>query len=310
MSAQSGSVSARVLASAEGRRFVFRSPAKVNLFLAVHEKRADGYHELTSLMACVGLYDEIELTFEGDGIRATCSDPSLPTDERNIAVKAAIRYFEEIGLTNIGLYIHIDKRIPIGAGLGGGSSNAATVLKGLDRAMDHLLGADRLSAIAETLGSDVPFFIRQTPALAQGRGERLTPYPHLSPYPLVLVNPGFQVSTAWVYGQLKMGLTKCAQKLKNFPFKNQPYDPLCMLCNDLETVTETAYPDISAIKDLLCSQGAIGALMSGSGPTVFGIFGDRKEAARAFEAVQRQQRPKWRCWLTDLVVESAGHGDE
>ncbi|MEW6260477.1 MAG: 4-(cytidine 5'-diphospho)-2-C-methyl-D-erythritol kinase [Thermodesulfobacteriota bacterium] len=287
---------------------MLRSPAKINLFLAVHGKRGDGYHELTSLMSCVGLHDKIELIFEGEGLRAICSDPSLPTDERNLAVQAAARYFEQIGLSNVGLTICIEKHIPVGAGLGGGSSNAATVLRGVDRAMGHLLGTDRLSMIAETLGSDVPFFIRQIPSLAQGRGERLTPYPHLSPYPLVLVNPGFQVSTAWVYGRLKMGLTNCAQKLKNFPFKNQPYDPLCMLCNDLEAVTETAYPDISAIKELLCSQGAIGALMSGSGPTVFGVFGDRQAALKAFEAVQRHHKPKWRCWLTDLIVEPPADG--
>jgi len=309
MSPMSGSVSTRVSVSTGGRRFILRSPAKINLFLAVHGKREDGYHELTSLMACIGLHDEIELNFEGEGIRATCSNPNLPTDERNIAVKAAVRYFEWVGLPNVGLRIHIEKRIPVGAGLGGGSSNAATVLRGLDRAMGHLLGDDRLSAIAETLGSDVPFFIRQIPSLAEGRGERLTPYPHLLPYPLVLVNPGFHVSTAWVYDRLKMGLTNCAQKLKNFSFKNQPYDPLCMLCNDLETVTETAYPDISAAKELLCSQGAIGALMSGSGPTVFGVFSDRQTAVKAFDAFKRYQKPNWRSWLTDLVIEPPADED-
>lgn len=309
MRSLSGSVSAREHVSTGARRFVLRSPAKINLFLAVHGKREDGYHELTSLMACVGLHDEIVLSFEGEGVRATCSDPSLPTDQRNLAVKAAIHYFEQVGLSDVGLRIHIEKRIPIGAGLGGASSNAATVLRGLDRAMGHLLGADRLLMIAETLGSDVPFFIRQIPSLAEGRGERLTPYPHLVSYPLVLVNPGFQVSTAWVYGRLKMGLTNCAQKLKNFPFKNQLYDPLYMLCNDLEVVTETAYPDVSAIKEWLCSQGAIGALMSGSGPTVFGVFGNRNTAAQAFDAFQRYQKPNWRCWLTDLVIEPPGEGD-
>lgn len=294
-----------VTQSRPGDVLKLRSPAKINLILAVHGKRADGYHELTSLMCCVELSDEIECVFQGTRIRVICDDPDVPQDEGNLAAKAAASFMAHSGVPPFGLCMHILKRIPVGAGLGGGSSNAAAVLRGLNQYFGHPLQKCKLLRIAATLGSDVPFFIDSFPAIATGRGEKLSKFEGLSPFPIILVNPGFSVSTSWVYGNLKLGLTNCEQKLKKIPLNGSAFDPAHQLCNDLESVTKRAYPEIGVIKGILVEAGATGALMSGSGGTVFGVFDDPNKAAAAFSFVQEQirMRPGWRCWLTRLLPE-------
>lgn len=294
-----------VMQSRPGDGLNLLSPAKINLFLAVHGKRADGYHEVTTLMCCVDFWDEIACVFQETGIRVTCDEPSVPQDEANLAAKAASSFMAHAGVQPFGLCMHIQKRIPVGAGLGGGSSNAAAVLLGLNQYFGHPLQRYKLLQIAATLGSDVSFFIDSFPAIATGRGEKLSKFEGLTPFPVILVNPGFSVSTAWVYGNLKLGLTNCEQKLKKIPLNGRAFDPAHQLCNDLESIMERTYPEIGFIKALLLEAGAAGALMSGSGATVFGVFDNPDKAAAAFSFVQEKIRVRsgWRCWLTRLITE-------
>ena len=197
------------------------SPAKINLFLSVTGRRPDGYHELTTLMAGIDLYDRITLDFSGRDIRLQCDAPDIPQDESNLAFRAA-RLYEATYRRRYrhapfsGLAIGLHKRIPAGAGLGGGSSNAATVLKALNaKAPEPLPHAD-LAVLALQLGADVPFFLTGRPALATGIGERLTPWNDLRPYALLVVFPGCALATREVYGALNLRLTKCEKKLKGF----------------------------------------------------------------------------------------------
>jgi 4-diphosphocytidyl-2-C-methyl-D-erythritol kinase len=257
----------------------FLSPAKINLCLHVLGRRADGYHELAMAMQRVDLCDRIMIRLGGAvGIRVVCADLALAVGEENIVTKAARLILHEAGLT-VGVEIAIEKRIPVAAGLGGGSSNAATVLMGLDELLDLRLGKERLMALGEQLGADVPFFIFAVPAWATGTGTQLKKLPELPAVAYLLVNPKIAVSTAWVYQSLQ--LTKGVE-LANLPrFSVTTKSELCAaLRNDLERVTLERYPLLAEIKQLLLDRGAIGSLMSGSGATVFGIFHDFAEASR------------------------------
>lgn len=273
------------------------SPAKINLFLAVTGKREDGYHDLFSLMCPISLYDEIFLRFGEDRIGVSCNHPEVPEDNRNIAFKAAELFFDRLGRRE-GVLIRIDKRIPAGAGLGGGSSNAASVLLALNDYYGCPFPEDELAETGLRLGADVPFFIFGRPAIATGIGEKLEPFCGLKPYKVVLIFPGFGVSTAEVYKNLNLGLTNCQKKLKNSHFRQSDFDPAQMLCNDLETVTEAVYPEISAAKKALTT--ADGVLMSGSGSTVFGLFSDAAECEKVYASLSEHSR--WQCYLADLIV--------
>ena len=274
------------------------SPAKINLFLQVTGKRADGYHDLFSLMCCVSLYDTIQLRFGGKGIEIESAHPQVPLDKTNLAHKAAELFYKKLGVQG-GVKITIEKNIPVAAGLGGGSSNAASVLEGLNRFHSHPFPRERLMSMGLRLGADVPFFLFETPALASGIGEKLEAYPDLPKFHVVLVNPGFAVSTAEVFQNLNLGLTKCKKKLKKPSFRKTGYDVSRHLCNDLEAVTASRYPAIRSVKKQLLEQGALGALMSGSGPTVFGLFSDPEKAA----AARREfcGNGLWRSFLVETV---------
>ncbi|MCG6906396.1 MAG: 4-(cytidine 5'-diphospho)-2-C-methyl-D-erythritol kinase, partial [Desulfobacteraceae bacterium] len=243
-----------------------RAPAKINLFLAVTGRRADGYHELLSLMCAIGLYDRVSLRFGGRGIRVSCDHPAVPEDDRNLVHRAASRFFDRLGVLP-GVTIRIDKRIPVAAGLGGGSSDAAAVLGGLNRAFGRPFTSELLQPMALAVGADVPFFLTGKPALATGVGEHLEPVTGLVPYHVLTVCPDLKVSTAAVYKNLNLGLTKCEKKLKQLHLKTERFDALHFLCNDLETVTIRNFPQLNEIKKALLGLGAAGALMSGSGPT-------------------------------------------
>ena len=193
----------------------------------------------------------------------------------------------------------IDKQIPVGAGLGGGSSNAAAVLKGLNRHFGSPFPDSVLAQMALTLGADVPFFIFGRPALATGIGECLNPYPHLTRLPLVIIYPGFAVSTATVYKNLNLGLTKDENQPKYFPLMTQ-FVIENHLFNDLEAVTLQRHPEIADAKTALVENGALGALMSGSGSSVFGIFADTGSARRACTTLS--QREGWRLFVADIVA--------
>jgi 4-diphosphocytidyl-2-C-methyl-D-erythritol kinase len=254
-------------------------PAKVNLHLRVLCRRPDGYHEIVSLMQAVDLSDELLLNIGGDGIRVQCDHPELPADEGNLAWRAARLYQEETG-DRFGVEIRLRKRIPVAAGLGGGSSDAAGVLRGLNEMRGGGVPQDRLALWAGRLGADVPFFLQGRPALATGIGEKLAPVRILIPLFYVLVFPGWPISTRWVYESLDLGLT-IPPKKSNIPHLIERVEEIAeLLHNDLESVTARTHPWISRTKTRLREMGALGALMSGSGPAVFGIF---SEAAAARE---------------------------
>ena len=273
------------------------SPAKINLFLQVTGKRPDGYHELFSLMCCVDLCDTIFLQFGVKNIRVESSHPQIPLDDTNLAHRAAAVFFKALNV-NDGLKIFIDKSIPVAAGLGGGSSNAASVLKGLNQHYGYPFSRNELMSMGLGLGADVPFFLFGKPALASGIGEKLEPYPGSLPFHIVLVYPGFEVSTGEVFQNLNLGLTKCEKKFKELFSIKIAFDPGLHLCNDLEIVTASRYPEITSIKEQLLIRGALGALMSGSGPTVFGLFSDSGAAARARQALGENSR--WDAFICDV----------
>lgn len=262
----------------------FKAPAKINLCLHVLGRLDNGYHELAMAMQRVDLCDDIQIALDGPpGIRVVCSGIQLAVGEENIAARAARLFLEETQI-DVGIDIEIKKQIPVAAGLGGGSSDAATVLLGLSELLGVDLGLNQLLGIGSRLGADVPFFIFQQPAWATGIGTRLESLPVLPEVAYLLVNPGIAVSTAAVYRSLQ--LTKGAE-LANLPrFSVVTRDDLCAaLHNDLESVTLQRFPLIAEIKQQLLDQGALGALMSGSGATVFGVFADFAAASRAGETL-------------------------
>ena len=288
-----------------------QSPAKINLFLEVTGKRTDGYHTLNTLMCCIVLHDSIRLSFKKTGITIHCSHPDVPQDESNLACRAAKLFFDTIGSRD-GVHMDIEKKIPIGAGLGGGSSNAAAVLKALNAHYGAPVSQADLMAMGKTIGADVPFFIYGKPAVATGIGDILTPCPHLESFPLVLIYPSVPVSTAEVYKKLNLRLTKTKKINTRFLFKqNQGRDAFQFLFNDLEPVASVICPDIEAAKASLLKQNAMAALMTGSGSAVFGIFENDDSALKAFHAISgpitettdaAYNKRTWQIHLSRLVV--------
>lgn len=276
------------------------SPAKINLFLRVTGRRPDGYHDLVSLMCAIRLHDTVTLNFDTDRITVTCSEPGVPTDSSNTAFRAADGFLRHLGLQS-GIGIAIDKQIPVAAGLGGGSSNAAAVLRGMNRHYGSPLSDDTLRSIALSIGADVPFFIDPTPSLATGVGEHLEPYPELTPHPIVLLSFGFGVATAEVYNNLNLGLTKRKETDTSSALTNRGFDARIHLRNDLEPVTAAMHPEVGTAREALLDTGAIGALMSGSGPTVFGVFPDPETAQRASKRLSESN--DWRVISSAIWVD-------
>lgn len=281
------------------------SPAKINLFLFVTGKRPDGYHTLRTLMCPIGLHDEITLSFGKGDTTCDCSDPKVPSGPDNLAHRAAVHFLERCdaceGDRGRSVTISIDKRIPVGAGLGGGSSNAATVLLGLNRYFGKPFSREELISMGVSLGADVPFFIFGGPALAGGIGEILDPAPPLPPFKVVLVYPGVAVSTAAVYKNLKLALTNHEKENKKTLFNGKVIDPTAYLHNDLEAVAASLCPEIWSAREALTAVGADGVLTSGSGSSVFGIFYDSGHAVAAQETLQNRHTD-WRVYLADALV--------
>ncbi len=276
------------------------APAKINLFLHVLRRRRDGYHELASLMCPIGLADRLQLHTGVDANRLWCDHPGVPRDETNLILRAASAFGEALGQP-LAVAVRLEKRIPVAAGLGGGSSDAAAVLLGLNRLCGRPFSPSQLITLATGIGADVPFFILGGPALARGIGERLIRSGGLTPMPVVLLCPPIAVSTAEVFSRLNLGLTKCEEKFYDFLLRDQIFDARHHLCNDLETVSAVIHPEIGVAKKALAQQGAIGALMSGSGPTVFGLFDDGAAACRAAEILSRDGR--WKVFLTEMRLQ-------
>lgn len=263
------------------------APAKVNLILRVLDRRSDGYHNLWSIMQTVGLEDEVSIRVapQRSDILLQCDDSSLRTDHTNLVYRAAAAVLGRSGKT-IGLEIHLTKRIPMGAGLGGGSSDAAATIIGLT----HLLGLGWTSAqmadVGQALGSDVPFFCYAPAAIVSGRGEGVRPIQLIGNRWIVLVNPGFPVETKWAYQQLSQGrrsIDPLSDQLRQLEKSDclSWCEVLSQAINDFEAPVFMAHPVLREVKEKLLSEGAESALLSGSGATVFGVFQDEASATNA-----------------------------
>jgi len=263
---------------------ICEAPAKINLYLAIKGKRADGFHDLETRMVKITLADRLRLTKRDSGITIECPVSDLPTGEGNLVYRAAQSFFAALG-TGGGVHIVLEKKVPVAAGLGGGSSDAAAVLRGLNMLYGSPFSVMALVDLARPLGADVPFFVDEcSAAWATGIGDDIQAEAVDPAGWIVLVNPGFPVSTKWVYENFTLtragnpyilgrdfvhGHNECV-KLGNLP-----------LYNDLEAVTIGKYPELGRIKDELLADGAHGALMSGSGPTVFGLFENKAQAQKS-----------------------------
>ena len=260
-----------------------KAPAKINLMLDVLRRRDDGYHELETVMTMVDLADRLELTeLAEDRVELVSPSPAIPLDERNLAHQAARLVKERFGVTR-GVRIALDKRVPVSAGLAGGSSDAAAVLRALNRMWRLGLKGEELEALGAELGSDVPYCVRGGTVLARGRGEILESLPSPPPCWVVLAKPPVSVSTADVFSRLNL------EEIEDHPSAGRLIDALARrsfpdicrgLGNVLEHVTLRLHPEIRQIKACMEKMGADGVLMSGSGPTVFGLVAREAKAIR------------------------------
>lgn len=276
-----------------------RSPCKVNLLLNILGRRPDGFHELESIMQPLSLCDELTFERQSTGLRLSCDDPSLPVDERNLVYRAAAAFCQAADIHD-GLTLHLEKRIPLAAGLGGGSSNAATTLLGLNELFGYPLDSGQLARLAAGLGSDVPFFLQPHPALVTGRGERIEPldaFAALHGKAFLLVRPDFGVSTAWAYQRLARfpealnGRPGRARELARALSGDDLAAAAPLFHNSLEAPALDKYPILAIIQEFLRQQGALVALMSGSGSTTFALTRDLAAARTLGERFKERFGP-------------------
>lgn len=285
--------------SGRGRRIELSAAAKVNLALEVLGRRADGYHEIVTVMHAVDLSDRIVLE-DVDALELRTSAPGIPTDASNLALRAALALREAAGVER-GARITLDKRIPVAAGLGGGSTDAAAVLLGLNRLWRLGWPHDRLAEVAVTLGMDVPFFLRGGAAFGTGRGEKLDRVRGMS-MALVLVNPRYPSSTAEAYGRLTPATYTDGARSRTVEaaLSSRRIERVAgSLYNGLEAAVAPAHPEIEQMKAALLAAGALGALMSGSGPTVFGVC---RSLDHARQIQRRVRRASWECWAVRTLT--------
>ncbi|TVY06807.1 4-(cytidine 5'-diphospho)-2-C-methyl-D-erythritol kinase [Paenibacillus cremeus] len=266
-----------------------KAPAKINLSLDVLYKREDGYHEVEMVMTMVDLADRIEMQeLPRDTIIISSQAGYIPLDEKNLAFQAA-RLIKDRYDVKQGVYIHLDKKIPVAAGLAGGSSDAAATLRGLNRLWRLNIGTEELQRLGAELGSDVPFCVTGGTAVARGRGEKLEPIEAPPQCWVVLAKPPINVSTSEIYGKLN------AQEIHRHPstdrvlaaIREKRFDELCdELGNVLEEVTLKLYPEVRQLKEVMMRLGADGVLMSGSGPTVFGLVSKESKVARIYNGLR------------------------
>lgn len=266
------------------------SHAKVNLRLDILGKRPDGYHDIRTIFQKISLCDDLTLAVIKSGIEVTCDNPLVPCGEGNLAHAAAKMLLSRYSIKD-GIRISIKKRIPVAAGLGGGSSNAASTLAGINQLCGLDLHNRDLMAMAGDLGADVPFFLFGDSAIGTGIGDVLQA---ISIHPqlwFLLVTPDLQISTAWAYQNVRRGLTNEAVNITIPSCINDIAEIIAILSNDLEKVVLPRFPLLEDIKDALRKQGALGCLMSGSGSTVFGIFASEEKARQALD--QLNMPPAW-----------------
>jgi 4-diphosphocytidyl-2-C-methyl-D-erythritol kinase len=286
-----------------------QSPCKINLLLNILGRRADGFHELETLMQPIALCDELRFEKANAGITLTCSEPALPTDAGNLVNRAASLFFQRSGI-DAGARIHLEKKIPVAAGLGGGSGNAATTLLALNELFGSPLNAAQLQEAAALLGSDIPFFLQNQPALATGRGEKvqsLKPFHALKGRAFLLVHPGFGIATAWAYKELARfpnalnGKRGGAAKLISLLDMEDLRAASREFYNSLEAPALEKYPWLALLQDFLRENGAAAALMSGSGSTTFAIAED---LCGAQELEERVREKFGRCWTAVVPVKN------
>ena len=278
-----------------------KARAKINLSLDVLNKRTDGYHEVKMIMQDVELHDNILLEKTENEISVYCNSPYVPSNSQNIAYKAAELIKSTFSLQN-GVSINIKKNIPVAAGLAGGSSNAAAVFRGLNEMFNLGLSETELMSLGKKIGADVPYCIKGGTMLSEGIGEILTQLDRLPKTELLLVKPKIGVSTAWVYKNLNLAdigsRPKTELLIKAISEKDIVYIASNME-NVLENVTIPKYPIIDEIKRKMVEAGAVGSMMSGSGPTVFGIFKEFETAEKAYALLKKDNR--WECFLTNTI---------
>lgn len=268
-----------------GDRYRIKAPAKLNIRLKVTGLRPDGYHELVSLMVPVDLFDYLEISRAPRGkVRIESSGFHVPADKTNLVYRAADSFLTYTGMAH-GISIKLVKNIPVAAGLGGGSSDAAATLIALNEMENRPLSCSELHEMAIGLGADVPFFLQCRPSLARGIGEILESLETWPECYYLIVTPPVQVSTPWVYRNLKLELTTNEYASILDSLKSESFSIPHILENDLEKVTSVYFPIIDTLKRQLMEAGAVGALMSGSGPSVFGVFLSWGQAQLAKQAL-------------------------
>lgn len=271
--------------------------AKINLALAVKFKRTDGFHELESIFQQVEFADELTIR-RAKGISFATNSDSIPSDDTNLCVLAGNKMVDRFNLD--GLDIYLEKRIPVGAGLGGGSSDAAAVMTGAMDLYGLKMEPGLLNETAEQLGSDVPFFLQGGTAYVTGRGERLQSISMTTDYHVLLVFPPLSISTVWAYKNLNLALTKNvhSSKFTGFKFQDLPVSGFRKeFYNDFETLVFSVHPELKQIKQMIYDTGADFSGLSGSGSTVFGIYSNRKKIDKALVEIAKQ----YDCCITRPV---------
>jgi 4-diphosphocytidyl-2-C-methyl-D-erythritol kinase len=277
------------------KEIIMESFGKVNLALDVLYKRDDGYHEINSIMQEISLKDRLIFTDKNEGITIESDNEEMPLDSNNLVYKAWEKLKDITGIKR-GIHVKIEKNIPIAAGLAGGSSNAAATFKALNELWDLKMSLEELMVIGQSLGADIPFCLLGGTAKAQGIGELLTPLKPFKDKYILLGNPGIGISTAYAYSKLDLngdrydidGLVACMEK----------DDLHCVakrLRNRMEEPMIKEHPIIQEIKDIMIENGALGALMSGSGPTVFGLFNDEEKIKLAYKKLSEKIHKVYIC---------------
>ncbi len=285
------------------RELVLKSPAKINLGLRVLGKRSDGYHEIRTILQEIELHDLLYLNRIKEGIQLRCNHPRLPLNEQNLAFKAA-RLIKEKTRFSGGVKIYLDKKIPVGGGLGGGSSNAACVIKGLNQLWGLGLTLEEMQNLGAEIGSDVPFFISGGTALATGRGEKIQQLPSFPKTWLIVITPDLEISTSWAYKNLNLELTNYSTN-SNMILPEDEWSRWLSrvwegkLINSFEDLVIRAHPMVGKAKKLLEQVGARWVSLSGSGSSVFGIFNNRREAELARSRIMEST---WFVYLTHTVA--------
>lgn len=274
------------------------APAKINLSFQIKGRRADGFHEIETLMTPISLADRLTIEESGNGessLDFSCDDPSLPVGDDNLAVRA-VKLFREATDTRKGINIVLEKKIPHGAGLGGGSSDAASTLLGLDELFGTGLQQKDLIDLAAQLGSDVPFFLVRSAAICRGRGEIVKPTSLAAPLSVLLLKPDFGVPTAWAYGKWT-----ASQQLPGIDYASQEFDGV-QFVNDLEHPVFEKFVLLGHLKTWLCQQPEVGAaLMSGSGSTVFAILREAKGSVPLSERIRADIDPTMWMFAAETI---------